>query len=95
MQPLKLYGIIFRIRTNVFDARTEVGLMKSDIQYYVVKKKAVPEVLLKVVAANRLLDSGRVATVQAVSYTHLDVYKRQLHGCEWKSCGSQWRTYRH
>ena len=33
-------------------------------KYYVVKKNALPEVLLKVVEAKRLLDSGRVDTVQ-------------------------------
>jgi len=38
--------------------------MKEDIKYYVVKKKAVPEVLLKVVEAKRLLDSEKVMTVQ-------------------------------
>src|SRR5574344_1417082 len=38
--------------------------MKEEISYYVVRKKAVPEVLLKVVAAKRLLDSEQVMTVQ-------------------------------
>lgn len=38
--------------------------MKEHIDYYVVKKKAVPEVLLKVVEAKRLLDSEKVMTVQ-------------------------------
>ncbi|MGL5437774.1 MAG: ACT domain-containing protein [Lachnospiraceae bacterium] len=33
-------------------------------KYFVVKKKAVPEVLLKVVDANKLLESERVMTVQ-------------------------------
>lgn len=33
-------------------------------KYFVVKQKAVPEVLLKVVEAKRLLDSERVLTVQ-------------------------------
>lgn len=33
-------------------------------KYFVVKKKAVPEVLLKVVDAKKLLDSERVITVQ-------------------------------
>ena len=37
--------------------------MEDDI-YYIVKKKAVPEALLKVVEAKRLLDSERVMTVQ-------------------------------
>lgn len=38
--------------------------MKERNDYYVVKKKAVPEVLLKVVEAKRLLDSEKVLTVQ-------------------------------
>ena len=38
--------------------------MKEQTGYYVVKKKAVPEVLLKVVEAKRLLDSEKVMTVQ-------------------------------
>ena len=33
-------------------------------KYYVVKRKAVPEVLLKVVEAKRLLDAEKVMTVQ-------------------------------
>ena len=33
-------------------------------KYYVVKERAVPEVLLKVVEAKKLLDSGKVPTVQ-------------------------------
>lgn len=33
-------------------------------KYYVVKERAVPEVLLKVVEAKKLLDCGRVQTVQ-------------------------------
>ncbi|MBQ8304820.1 MAG: ACT domain-containing protein [Blautia sp.] len=32
--------------------------------YYVVRERAVPEVLLKVVEAKKLLDSGKVLTVQ-------------------------------
>ena len=38
--------------------------MSEDKKYYVVTKKAVPEVLLKVVEAKRLLDSEKVLTVQ-------------------------------
>ena len=33
-------------------------------QYYVLKEKAVPEVLLKVIEAKRLLDSGKTTSVQ-------------------------------
>ena len=48
-------------------------------QYYIVKKKAVPEVLLKVVEAKRLIDSERVMTVQeatdAVEISRSSFYK--------------------
>ena len=37
--------------------------MKDKSKYFVVKQKAVPEVLLKVVEAKKLLDTGRVQTV--------------------------------
>ena len=33
-------------------------------KYFVVRERAVPEVLLKVVQAKRLLDSGKAQTVQ-------------------------------
>lgn len=48
-------------------------------QYYVVKEKAVPEVLLKVVEAKRLLESERMANVQeaveAVGISRSSFYK--------------------
>lgn len=37
--------------------------MGEHIGYYVVRKQAVPEVLIKVVEAKKLLESGRVKTV--------------------------------
>lgn len=37
---------------------------EEKLQYYVLKKKAVPEVLLKVVEAKRLLASEKVMTIQ-------------------------------
>jgi len=53
--------------------------MKEKTQYYVVKEKAVPEVLLKVVEAKRLLESERAATVQeaaeAVGISRSSFYK--------------------
>lgn len=56
----------------------EVVTMNGD-QYFIVKKKAVPEVLLKVVEAKRLLDSERVMTVQeaadAVNISRSSFYK--------------------
>ena len=38
--------------------------MSEKDKYYLVKEKAVPDVLLKVVEAKRLLDSGKAITVQ-------------------------------
>ena len=38
--------------------------MAEKTKYYVLKEKAVPEVLLKVVEAKRILDSERATTVQ-------------------------------
>ena len=38
--------------------------MADKSNYYVVREKAVPEVLLKVVEAKRLLDSGKLESVQ-------------------------------
>lgn len=51
----------------------------SGDQYFIVKKKAVPDVLLRVVEAKRLLDSERVMTVQeatdAVDISRSSFYK--------------------
>ena len=48
-------------------------------KYFIVKKKALPEVLLKVVEAKRLLDSERVMTIQeateAVDISRSSFYK--------------------
>ena len=48
-------------------------------QYYLVREKAVPEVLLKVIEAKRLLDSGKVLTVleatEAVDISRSSFYK--------------------
>ena len=41
-----------------------VRKMSEKTNYYVLKEKAVPEVLLKVVEAKRLLDSGKAPSVQ-------------------------------
>ena len=38
--------------------------MEEKTKYFVLKQKAVPEVLLKVVEAKRLLDSGKAVSVQ-------------------------------
>lgn len=41
-----------------------MGKATEKKKYYVVKERAVPEVLIKVVEAQRLLDTGKAATVQ-------------------------------
>ena len=41
--------------------------MAEESQYFVVRQKAVPEVLLKVVEAKRLLETGKAETVQEAS----------------------------
>lgn len=53
--------------TNVHKEKTRRDKnqdMAEKSRYFVVKQKAVPEVLLKVVEAKRLLDSSKVMTVQ-------------------------------
>ena len=53
--------------------------MADNTNYYVLREKAVPEVLLKVVEANRLLDSGKIESVQeateAVGISRSSYYK--------------------
>lgn len=53
--------------------------MTEKSQYFVVRQKAVPEVLLKVVEAKRLLESERVLTIQeavdAVGISRSSFYK--------------------
>ena len=53
--------------------------MPDKTNYFVLKEKAVPEVLLKVVEAKRLFDSGKVASVQdatdAVGISRSSFYK--------------------
>lgn len=53
--------------------------MQEEERYFIVKKKAVPEVLLKVVQAKRLLDSEKAITVQeateAVGISRSSFYK--------------------
>lgn len=53
--------------------------MSEKTNYFVLRKKAVPEVLLKVVEAKRLIDSGKVESVQeateAVGISRSSFYK--------------------
>lgn len=55
------------------------NIMNEKERYYLVREKAVPEVLLKVIEAKRLLDSERVITVQeateAVDISRSSFYK--------------------
>lgn len=58
-------GIIFQVRTNVFLTKTNLeGDMDTKTTYFVLKDKAVPEVLQKVVEAKKLLECGRCQSVQ-------------------------------
>ncbi len=50
--------------TTVCVTQTRGETMKQTTEYFVVKQKALPEVLLKVVEAKRLIDSGRNISVQ-------------------------------
>jgi chorismate mutase len=52
--------------TNVFCKRTEGEEMEKPEKkkYFVVRERAVPDVLLRVVEAKKLLDSGKAATIQ-------------------------------
>ena len=45
-------------------SKRQESKMTESTQYYIIKKKAVPEVLLKFVEAKRLLDTEKVLTVQ-------------------------------
>lgn len=51
----------------------------NDIKYYLVKSKAIPEVLLKVVEAKRLLENGTAETIhdatEAVGISRSSFYK--------------------
>ena len=73
------YGTIFCGRTNVFLERTKGKPMADHNKYYVVTEKAVPDVLLKVVEAKKLLDTQKLDTVQeaveAVGISRSSFYK--------------------
>ena len=46
------------------DREEKKGFMEDKSKYFVVKQRAVPEVLLKVVEAKKLLETVRAITVQ-------------------------------
>lgn len=70
---------IFWRNTNVFLEQTKGKQMSDNKRYFVVTEKAVPEVLLKVVEAKKLLESKRTVTVQeaveAVGISRSSFYK--------------------
>lgn len=62
------YGTIFPVKTNVFPGKnieTEDCHERRETKYYVIKEKAVPEVLLKVIEAKRLMDMQELTVQQA------------------------------
>ena len=65
---------------NLWNNLQEAGLVMGETaKYFVVKQKAIPEVLLKVVEAKRLLESEKVLTIQeavdAVGISRSSFYK--------------------
>ena len=64
---------------HIADRKGIKDVMKDENRYFVLKQKAVPEVLQKVVEAKRLLDSEKVMTVQeatdAVGISRSSFYK--------------------
>ena len=73
-------GCRSRFAVAAFFRIREITAMKSkNRKYYVVTQDAVPEVLLKVVEAKRLLDTGKAETIQdateAVGISRSSFYK--------------------
>lgn len=70
---------IVLVKTSVFQVRTKGDFMDSSSKYYIVKEKAVPEILLKVVEAKRMIESEKAMTVQeatdAVGISRSSFYK--------------------
>ena len=64
--PIYRYCVnISLLETHVSATRTQGGNSMSDNnEYYLVKKKAVPEVLLKVVEAKKILEMDKSITIQ-------------------------------
>ena len=82
LQQQTNYGIIFPMRTVVSVMQTHKGrrrVMAERTRYFVLKEKAVPDVLLKVVEAKRLIDSGKADSVleasEAVGISRSSFYK--------------------
>lgn len=56
--------LISLLRKQLYLSDEHGGSMKNKKKYYVVKEKALPEVLLKVVEVNRLLATNKAMTIQ-------------------------------
>jgi len=81
-----LYFYTWYVRISLVDIQVSATgkqsrgkCMEETTKYFVVRKKAIPEVLLKVVEAKRLLESEKVPTVQeavdAVGISRSSFYK--------------------
>lgn len=69
LHPFLICVTIVLVKTSVFPVRTKGGFMDKNGRYYIVKEKALPEVLLKVVEARRLIESEKAMTVQEATDT--------------------------
>lgn len=68
LQGIQLYSIGEHQKTYVFLTQTQTirwWIMDENIKYYVVKQKALPEVLLKVAQANRLIETKGISVADA------------------------------
>ena len=67
MHSVKAYDRISLLEIQMFATEKQkerVTDMKETTKYYVVKEKAVPEVLLKVIEAKRLMETKKAFTIQ-------------------------------
>ena len=68
LQGIQLSSIGEHQKTYVFLTQTQTirwWIMDENIKYYVVKQKALPEVLLKVAQANRLIETKGISVADA------------------------------
>lgn len=68
LQGIQLSSIGEHQKTYVFLTQTQTirwWIMDKNIKYYVVKQKALPEVLLKVAQANRLIETKGISVADA------------------------------
>ena len=59
-----MWAFMIYLGSNMWSKKGEKLKMSDKTTYFVLKEKAVPEVLLKVMEAKRLIDSGKVDSVQ-------------------------------